>query len=194
MSEDIFEDEKWIWEPECVDDADNDQKQATMSHSVTNPLDTPSEAYIVEQGEGEELKNTFSPLKQEPQEEEDSIPPPDTRSGRSRGQCSRFVHPGQTLTTKSSHKRLGLRFLTITKRRKPSSGDEYNSSEETEGQVLHAKRPQVINLTVEQESDVAKWLQEHQLFYNKKLNDYKDVRKKYRLLQGKADELNVHGG
>ncbi|XP_063865407.1 uncharacterized protein LOC135103308 [Scylla paramamosain] len=192
MSEDIFADEKWIWEPECMHDTDNDQHQATISHSESDPLDTPVEVYVIEQTEGEELNNTLSQLKEEPQEENFFMPPPATRSGGTRRQRGRAAHPGQTFTAKSTKKRLGLRFVTTTKRMQPSSGDEYSSSEEAEGQVLHPKRPRVTILTVEQERNVAEWLQEHELFYNKKLNDYKDVRKKYRLLQEKADELNVH--
>lgn len=70
-----------------------------------------------------------------------------------------------------------------------------SSAEESEApnQVLMSNRTRRINLTIKKERNVVEWFQEHEIFYNKKLTNYKDTGKKARLLEEKATELNVHG-
>ncbi|KAK7083637.1 hypothetical protein SK128_007665 [Halocaridina rubra] len=107
------------------------------------------------------------------------------------------ANPRRPLTTHPTPKQLGRRFTTTSKRKtgKKTTGEDSNSSaEESEApsQVIMSNRSRGINLTVEQERDVVKWFQEHEIFYNKKLTDYRDTGKKARLLEEKAVELNVH--
>ena len=42
----------------------------------------------------------------------------------------------------------------------------------------------------DQEAELAEWYQQHPLFYNKKLKDYKNMQKKQRLFEEKATEMD----
>ena len=56
----------------------------------------------------------------------------------------------------------------------------------------HAGRRPAIVLTTEQEEDLVDWLKDHPIFYNKKLNAYKDTEKRNRLLETKAKQLHIY--
>ena len=56
----------------------------------------------------------------------------------------------------------------------------------------HAGRRPPILLTREQEEDLVDWLKEHPIFYNKKLNAYKDTEQRNRLLEMKAKQLRIY--
>lgn len=165
------------------------EQQETGAPAETLPEDGSNVEVRVDVSED---RNTLTQELLEIAEEAYTMPPPtDSRRGRGRPPAGRAAHRGRPLTTKPTSTELGRRFLSA-KKRKATSGDESSSSEDGESQVL-TKRARPLNLTVEQERDVVEWLQQHDIFYNKKLLDYKDVGKKSRLLQEKAGELNVHG-
>ena len=42
----------------------------------------------------------------------------------------------------------------------------------------------------DQEAELAEWYQQHPLFYNKKLKDYKNIQKKQRLFEEKATKMD----
>lgn len=136
-------------------------------------------------------------LSQAREEDEMDMPSPQKRPGKrsvgGQGAVSR-----QPLTAHPNPKQLGRRFTTASKRKteKTKSGEDPSSSaEENEvpSQVILSNRSRGINLTGEQECDVVDWFQEHEIFYNKKLTDYRETGKKARLLEEKAAELSLHG-
>ncbi|XP_037795647.1 uncharacterized protein LOC119590986 [Penaeus monodon] len=135
-------------------------------------------------------------LSQAREEDEMAMPPPQKRPGKrsvgGQGAVSR-----RPLTAHPNPKQLGRRFTTASKRKteKTKSGEDPSSSaEENEvpSQVILSNRSRGINLTGEQECDVVDWFQEHEIFYNKKLTDYRETGKKARLLEEKAAELSLH--
>lgn len=52
------------------------------------------------------------------------------------------------------------------------------------------KAKTTTDLTVTQEEDMASWLEVNDLIYNKKLNAYKDFRKKDNLWEAKAADMD----
>ncbi|XP_063594460.1 uncharacterized protein LOC134771454 [Penaeus indicus] len=137
----------------------------------------------------EEKTNTW-------EEEEMAIPPPQKRPGK-RPAGGQHADCRRPLTAHPTPKQLGRRFTTASKRKtkKTTSGGGYGSSaegSEAPSQFILSNRSRGINLTGEQERDAVEWFQEHEIFYNKKLTDYKNTGKKARLLEEKAAELSVH--
>lgn len=143
--------------------------------------------------EAEERRNTLSEAWEE---EEMVMPSPQKRPGR-RPVDGQGANPRRPLTARPTPKQLARRFTTTSKRKtekKTKGEDSSSSAEKSEAltQVM-SNRSRGINLTVEEERDVAEWFQDHDIFYNKKLTSYKDTGKKARLLEEKAAKLNVHG-
>ncbi|KAK3855340.1 hypothetical protein Pcinc_038241 [Petrolisthes cinctipes] len=62
-------------------------------------------------------------------------------------------------------------------------------------QEMRLKSPKCpgLSLTAEQETDLVEWLKTNEIFYNKKLNIYRNIHERNRLLNEKAKELNCHG-
>lgn len=86
---------------------------------------------------------------------------------------------------KGQHSRVGLSGSVAS--------SDANDDTEDSHQPPCRKRRQTTKLTPEQERDMVEWLQDHPLFYDKKLSDYKNLAKKKLLLEEKAHELNTYG-
>jgi len=56
------------------------------------------------------------------------------------------------------------------------------------------KQKRIADLSIPQEEDMASWLESNELMYNKKLNYYKDFRKKDALWEAKAASLGKDVG
>ena len=70
-----------------------------------------------------------------------------------------------------------------------STPSNYTSYSPTQS---HKKAKTVTDLTVAEEEDMASWLEENELLYNKHINAYKDFRKKDALWESKAATIIYH--
>ena len=74
---------------------------------------------------------------------------------------------------------------------KPGDADECTESESVKRKQRKVRDR--LNLSQEQEEDLANWLQDNPMLYNKGSRDYKDTEKKKKLWEDKAKELDMTG-